>query len=227
MGVDMDKKLSKIEDEKKGNAVIALISSALPFPCVPGLVTQILNAKISALEEERVNLLFEGIKEYLQKLNMNIDEDFIKTKKFAVVFEAAYKTAINAKTEEKVQQIKNAFLYAIETGENYEESVDFFNIIDDIENIHVLILKRCWEQLLLARKLGSPTEPNTTLAGLVDFYKDIPRRTIERTCYHLMGVGLLENPTQGKYNSSNGVYTLTDYGVFFCEKIVDHHNEVT
>lgn len=213
----MKKALNKIENEKQENKVFALISSALPFPSISGVLTQVINARISGLEEERVNLLFQEVKKEIERIKLSISVDFIKTDKFSIIFETAYKTAINAKTKEKIKQIKNAFIHAIEAEDNYEDSIDFFNLINNLENIHIIILKRCWEQLSLARKLGSPTSPIVTLDGLSDFYKKVPKRTIERTCNHLIGLGLLEIP-KGKIGP--GVYTLTDYGVFFCEKII-------
>lgn len=215
----------EILKDNKGSRIVKKIASLAPY--LGGFLVESFNQKIQDYEKgqadeerKRIYSLMTEIANEIQETNLKIEKGFISKEKFNYLVEKSIKAAREAGNPEKIKMLKNTFLNALESEENFEESLDLINLINTLENIHMLVLKRCWEQLIYARKIGSPEKPNVTLDGLSDFYKKIPRRTLERTSSQLIGTGLLENPRTEKIDIS-GVYTLTDYGVFFCEKIIE------
>lgn len=217
MNKEIKEELRKIEVKKQEESALALVASILPW--AGSAITQAINTHMSALEEKRFSLMIEGVKRDIKDLRITIDKEYIKTETFSAIFETAYKVSINSKSKKKIEYIKNAFVYGLNKA-HYDETMEFFNTINDLEDIHLTILKRCWDQFLLARKLGSPTTPFVDLVGLVDYIKNVPKRVIERAGNYLITIGLFENPTTNKVGAKNGVYTLTDSGVSFIENII-------
>ncbi len=216
----IDKIVVKGSQKYYNSIDLRVLIKGLPHP-VGGLLDNLLAYKGSKAIKERTDLLFEEIAESLRKLEESkIDKDFFNNEDAFYLFLKIYDSAIKCREKRKVRYFKNIFVNSIQKGKSdYYFKERFINIVNDLSELHIEILK-----LYIDNEKLFVVE-NRLPEGVLDIKKlseklNITESQAEAFCNDLLRYNLLYDYAIGTYDYKRGYFRLTSHATDFMNFVI-------
>jgi hypothetical protein len=167
---DVVNKLAKSEIRDHGRNVILAAISAIPV--AGGPLSALLAEYLPNWKQERVLKFIAEIKLEMQKVQAKINEDYVRSEDFALLFEETFLRVLRTNSDLKLNAYKAILVNACTNTSITEMEKEYFlNLVNSLQEIHILILSLFWNKEKFGQIHNSSSPANMYMGGIMTVIK--------------------------------------------------------
>lgn len=168
--VDVVNKLATSEIRDHGRNVILAAISAIPV--AGGPLSTLLAEYLPNWKQERVLKFIADLKLEMQMVQDKINEEYVRSEDFALLFEETFLQVLRTNSDLKLNAYKAILVNACTNTSIKEMEKEYFlNLVNSLQEIHILILSLFWNKEKFGEVYNSSSPANMHMGGIMEVVK--------------------------------------------------------
>jgi hypothetical protein len=164
--LEVVQELAKSEKRDHGRNVILAAISAIPV--AGGPLSSLLSEYLPNWKEERILNFIAELRQEMQNFQDQINEEYIRSEDFALLFEETFLRVLRTNSNIKIAAYKAILVNAcITTNIKEIEKEYFLDLVNRLQDIHLLVLSLFWNQEKFGQIHNSSSPTNLAMGGIM------------------------------------------------------------
>lgn len=221
---------NELEPQKGDNNLHYLASLLNLFPVVGGMLCSLATIHIPNHRVERIETFTKKIAADLESVSEKIDEEYVKSEEFGMIFQKTYQGVSNTHRQEKLTLYQNLLTKSFTTKPNIDRIENYLRAIDNLTATDIRVLSAFLKTDLEIQAItrGQYDSMGSLIGTLKKLLPDIDEEEIKNSVRRLDQENITTNVSGSLMMTMSGVGAtslngrLSNYGRGFVEYVMQN-----